>query len=104
MGLSGMCRKCPAKVQTVLHLTLVCGEDRIRTCGTLARTLPFQGSAFNHSATSPWCMLLCHNDIFAPDNVLRAGKQLLCVVRERLFIIVRFHAPDKSQLLAHTPR
>ena len=31
----------------------VCGEGGIRTHGTLTGTLPFQGSQFNHSCTSP---------------------------------------------------
>jgi hypothetical protein len=30
-----------------------CGESGIRTHGTLASTLPFQGSQFSHSCTSP---------------------------------------------------
>ena len=30
------------------------GEGGIRTRGTIASTLPFQGSAFDHSATSPF--------------------------------------------------
>ena len=30
-----------------------CGERGIRTLGTIARTLAFQASTFNHSATSP---------------------------------------------------
>ena len=31
----------------------LCGERGIRTLGTVTRTLPFQGSSFNHSDTSP---------------------------------------------------
>ncbi len=32
---------------------VLCGERGIRTLGTIARTLPFQGSALDHSAISP---------------------------------------------------
>ena len=32
---------------------LVCGEGGIRTHGTVTRTLDFESSAFDHSATSP---------------------------------------------------
>src|SRR5690606_31705393 len=30
------------------------GENRIRTCGTIARTHAFQACSFNHSDTSPY--------------------------------------------------
>ena len=36
----------------LLIFRLVCREDGIRTHGTVTRTLPFQGSSFNHSDTS----------------------------------------------------
>ncbi len=43
-----------------LHFPLRGGERGIRTPDTLARILPFQGSAFNRSAISPKTSLLYH--------------------------------------------
>ncbi len=40
------------KVCKFLIYRLVCREDGIRTHGTVARTLAFQASSFNHSDTS----------------------------------------------------
>ena len=36
---------------------LIGGETGIRTPDTVAHILPFQGSAFDHSATSPFILL-----------------------------------------------
>ena len=38
---------------------LFCGEGGIRTPDGVTPILPFQGSAFNRSATSPYLILCC---------------------------------------------
>ncbi len=42
--------ECPSAFVCIFT---ICGEGGIRTHGTLTGTLPFQGSQFNHSCTSP---------------------------------------------------
>ncbi len=41
-------------------MQILCGERGIRTLDTVTRILPFQGSSFNHSDTSP--------DAFSGEN------------------------------------
>ena len=36
------------------HVNFLCGKGEIRTLGTVSRTLAFQASAFDHSATFPY--------------------------------------------------
>lgn len=38
--------------------SLKCGGGEIRTLGTVSRTLVFETSAFNHSATPPFSLII----------------------------------------------
>ena len=49
------------------------GEGGIRTHGTLSRTHAFQACALNHSATSPWSVLLTGGGAFSSERVGRGS-------------------------------
>ena len=53
-------------------------EEEIRTLDTVARILPFQGSVFNHSATSLYMISRLHLRLQPPDSY-RDGHLSVCV-------------------------
>ncbi len=55
-----------------------CGEDRIRTCEEFNPLHAFQACAFNHSATSPYSLLLQNNFIIICFFFMSAQRALCC--------------------------
>src|SRR5918996_3026013 len=64
-------RRAPSAARPPLHLCCS-GERRIRTYGTVAGTLDFESSAFDHSASSPKALFSC--PLLLPQPTKKLGE------------------------------
>ena len=63
------------------------GENRIRTCETVARLHAFQACAFNHSATSPYLNLPPHYTSLHTTVIIHNILQTVMVAEVRVFAL-----------------